>query len=164
MCKIVCFHLLNDYSGSPKVLRMVLQGLLGQNNKIDLVTSNGDGALSDLCQNGDIRIYKYSYQFSINPVIALIRYLFVQGYLFFFSFRYLFHPGVLFYINTILPVGAALAGRLMGKQVVYHYHENAFAKGAFYKLLAYIMKILATKIICVSNYQRSFYEEKKAFI
>ena len=42
MRKIVCFHLLNDYSGSPKVLRMVLQGLLGQNNKIDLVTSNGN--------------------------------------------------------------------------------------------------------------------------
>lgn len=52
----------------------------------------------------------------------------------------------------------------MGKQVVYHYHENAFAKGVFYKLLAYIMRVLATKIICVSNYQRSFYEEKKVFI
>ena len=161
MHKIVCFHLLNDYSGSPKVLRMVLLRLLGQNNKIDLITSNGDGALSDLCLSGDIRIYRYLYKFSTNPVIALIRYLFVQGYLFFFSFRYLFHPGTLFYINTILPVGAALAGRLMGKQVVYHYHENAFAKSSFYKLLAYVMKALATKIICVSNYQRSFLRRKK---
>ena len=59
MHKIVCFHLLNDYSGSPKVLRMVLLRLLGQNNKIDLITSNGDGALSDLCLSGDIRIYRY---------------------------------------------------------------------------------------------------------
>lgn len=161
MRKIVCFHLLNDYSGSPTVLRMVLLGSLGQNYKIDLVTSNGDGVLSDLCRNGDIRIYRYSYKFSTNPIIAFIRYLLVQSYLFFFSFRYLFHADTLFYINTILPVGAALAGRLMGKQVVYHYHENAFAKGIFYKLLAYIMRVLATKIICVSNYQRSFLRREK---
>lgn len=44
----------------------------------------------------------------------------------------------------------------MGKRVVYHYHENAFAKGAFYGILAHLMQVLATKIVCVSEYQRSF--------
>ena len=28
MNHIVCFHLFNDYSGSPKVLKRVLEGLL----------------------------------------------------------------------------------------------------------------------------------------
>ncbi len=28
---IVCFHLYNDYSGSPKVLRMVLEGCCRRN-------------------------------------------------------------------------------------------------------------------------------------
>lgn len=86
MRKIVCFHLLNDYSGSPTVLRMVLLGLLGRNYKIDLVTSNGDGVLSDICRNGDTRIYRYSYKFSTIPIIAFIRYLLVQSYLFFSHF------------------------------------------------------------------------------
>ena len=28
MYKLACFHLFNDFSGSPKILRMVLGGLL----------------------------------------------------------------------------------------------------------------------------------------
>lgn len=28
MTRIICFHLFNDYSGSPKVLKIVLEGLL----------------------------------------------------------------------------------------------------------------------------------------
>jgi len=71
---------------------------------------------------------------------------------------------VAFYINTLLPVGPALAGRIMGKRVVYHYHENAFVKGTFYKVLATIMQKLAHEIICVSEYQASFLQQKKCVI
>lgn len=46
--KIVCFHVLNDYSGSPKVLEMVLSGLLSKGYSINLVTSKGNGALNNL--------------------------------------------------------------------------------------------------------------------
>ena len=49
----------------------------------------------------------------------------------------------------------------MDKHVVYHYHENAFAKGAFYKALATAMQKLAHEIICVSEYQASFLQRKK---
>lgn len=28
MERVICFHLFNDYSGSPKVMKMVLEGLL----------------------------------------------------------------------------------------------------------------------------------------
>ena len=39
--KIVCFHLYNDFSGSPKVLRQVVRGFLEQGHEVDLVTSRG---------------------------------------------------------------------------------------------------------------------------
>ena len=47
MKTIVCFHLFNDYSGSPKVLRMVLEGLLNKGYNVDLVSSCG-GVLDEL--------------------------------------------------------------------------------------------------------------------
>lgn len=45
--KLVCFHLFNDYSGSPKVLKMVLEGMLRKGYRIDLVSSKG-GVLDEL--------------------------------------------------------------------------------------------------------------------
>lgn len=42
MTRIACLHLFNDFSGSPKVLRMVLGGLLeGGELRVDVVTSKG---------------------------------------------------------------------------------------------------------------------------
>ena len=47
MKHIICFHLFNDYSGSPKVLKMVLQGILDKGYEVDLITSKG-GVLDEL--------------------------------------------------------------------------------------------------------------------
>ena len=159
MKHIACFHLFNDYSGSPKVLKMVLQGILDKGYRVDLITSKG-GILDELTGHANLKRVSYSYRFSVNPVVTMFRYLGVQLYTFFIAFRYLFQKQTVFYINTLLPVGPALAGRIMGKKVIYHYHENAFAKGLFYKVLAAVMQKLAHKIICVSQYQRSFLGRK----
>jgi glycosyltransferase involved in cell wall biosynthesis len=160
MSRVICFHLFNDYSGSPKVLKMILEGLLKKGCQVDLVSSTG-GVLDELLHYKNLRKYSYSYRFSNNPAITILRYSTVQIYTFLLAFRWLFHKDVVFYINTLLPVGPALAGRIMGKHVVYHYHENAFVKGAFYKALATIMQKLAHEIICVSEYQASFLQRKK---
>lgn len=159
MKHIVCFHLFNDYSGSPKVLKMVLEGLLKKGYQIDLVSSK-DGVLDELLHYGNLHKHSYPYKFSTNAMLTMLRYCLVQLYTFFLSFRWLFCKDVVFYVNTLLPVGPALAGRLMGKRVVYHYHENAFIKGAFYKTLAAMMQKLAHEIICVSKYQASFLQRK----
>lgn len=159
MKHIVCFHLFNDYSGSPKVLKMVLQGILDKGYEVDLITSKG-GVLDELTGHTNLKRISYSYRFSANPVITMLRYLGVQLYTFLITFRYLFQKQTVFYINTLLPVGPALAGRIMGKKVIYHYHENAFAKGLSYKILAAVMQKLAHKIICVSQYQRAFLGRK----
>jgi len=160
MQKVVCFHILNDYSGSPKVLKNVLAGLSECNMPIDLITSRG-GVLDELKAKKNIQFFYFSYKFSENQIVTLLRYTVVQLYLFFFSFKYLFQKNTVFYINTILPVGAALAGRTMGKKVVYHYHENAFIKSAFYRILCKIMLVIASDIICVSEYQRNFLSRTK---
>lgn len=160
MKHIVCFHLFNDYSGSPKVLKTVLNGLLVRGYTVDLVSSRG-GVLDELSHPKLKRRFTYRYRFSSNPAITLLRYATIQVYTFFVAFRYMFNKDVVFYINTILPVGAALAGWLTGKKVVYHYHENAFVKGRFYRLLAWGMQKLADEVICVSAYQASFLKRKK---
>lgn len=160
MKHIICFHLFNDYSGSPKVLKMVLEGLLKKGHQVDLVSSTG-GALDELLHYKNLSKYSYPYRFSNSPIVTMLRYCMVQLYTFLLAFRWLFHKDVVFYINTLLPVGPALAGRIMGKRVVYHYHENAFVKGAFYKILATIMQKLAHEIICVSRYQASFLRRKE---
>lgn len=161
MKQLVCFHLFNDFSGSPKVLRMVIEGLANKGIRIDVITSRGEGALSGLSKRKEVRINQYAYRFSSNGLVTMLRYSSVQLYIFLLAFRYLFSRNTIFYINTILPVGAALAGKLMGKWVVYHYHEDAGTKGAFYRFLAEIMQKLASEIICVSEYQRSFLKRKE---
>lgn len=155
MKKIVCFHLLNDFSGSPKVLKMVLEGMPDRGYSLDLVTTRG-GVLDALAEHPACRIHDYRYSFSTRPIVEILRYGWIQLYTFCLAFRWLFTKDVVFYINTLLPVGPALAGKLMGKRVVYHYHENADAKSGIYRVLCSMMQRLADEIICVSDYQRSF--------
>ena len=160
MKNIACFHLFNDYSGSPKVLRTVIEGLLEKGYNIDLVTSRG-GVLDELKEKENLRLRQYDYRFSRNIAIRAMRYVWVQLMVFFMALGYMFKRNTVIYINTILPVGAAIGGRMACKKVVYHYHENAKAKSTAYRILAKIMQWIASDIICVSQYQRSFLRRKK---
>lgn len=153
--RLVCFHLFNDYSGSPKVLKNTLQHLMARGVNVELVTSRG-GVLDELERVGKIKYHRYSYRFSNNGIVTMLRYIWAQIYTFFLALGYARDKESVFYINTILPIGPAIAGWLTGKRVIYHYHENATVKSAFYRMLACAMQKLATEIICVSNYQRSF--------
>lgn len=156
--KIVAFHLYNDFSGSPTVLATVLSGLLKSDFHVVLVTSKG-GVLDDISGENFTKINCH-YSFSPNKAVTFLRYFIAQVVSFCIALRYAFSRNTIFYINTILPVGPALAGRLISKRVVYHYHENAFAKGFFYKTLSWVMQRLASHIICVSDYQASFLKRK----
>ena len=160
MKNIVCFHLFNDYSGSPKVLKTVIEGLLEKGYNVELVTSRG-GVLDELKGKDNLRLRQYNYKFSRNIAMRAMRYAWVQLMVFFMALGYMFKRNTVIYINTILPVGAAIGGRMACKKVVYHYHENAKAKSTTYRILAKIMQLIASEIICVSQYQRSFLRRKK---
>ena len=195
MLKIVCFHLYNDFSGSPKVLRQVVRGMLEEGHEVVLVTSRGGvldkitdyrlqitpyvrdfysarhneqapSALANrkniqITDNSQLRYRYYNYKFVGSGVVTALMYAWVQIYTFFVALGYWSDKNVVFYINTILPVGPAVAGWLMRKRVIYHYHENAMVKGKMYRLLAWVMQRVATEIICVSKYQRSFLKRQE---
>lgn len=157
--KIVSFHLYNDNSGSPRVLHMVLEDLLKRGHEVTLVTSRG--GILDSLSHPNLRRVVVPYQFSNNFTARMLRYIFSQVISFFVGMRYLGDKERVFYINTILPAGGAIAGKLTGHRVVYHYHEHVRTKGRVYRILSKLMQRIADAIICVSESQKEDIERKK---
>jgi glycosyltransferase involved in cell wall biosynthesis len=58
---------------------------------------------------------------------------------------------VVIYINTMLPFGAALAGRLTGKPVYFHIHEISLQPKGLKWFLRLVVQHTATKVIFVSR-------------
>ena len=61
------------------------------------------------------------------------------------------HEDVVIYVNTMLPFGAALAGKLMGKPVYYHVHETSLTPASFKRFLRFMVQKAASKVIFVSK-------------
>lgn len=146
--KIVCVHLLNDYSGSPLILSMVIKGLVKGGYQVDLITSkHGEGFLSGLPVN-----YKYiNYRFHENKLIRLFRFFKSQFVLFFMVASYIVKD-VTVYINTLLPFGGALGAKCTGKKVIYHIHESYIQPKALKNFLRRIASLCADSAVYVSNY------------
>lgn len=150
MKDIYVFHMLNDFSGSPKVLASVLDELPLCNKRIILCTSIG-GCLDKLKYQTKRIIVNYDFSkyfpyFVRNFISANLSY-------FFIVIKIRKSPNVLIYVNTILPFGASVAAKIKRFKVIYHYHENAKIKSEFYRILSWIMLKTANKIICVSENQ-----------
>ncbi len=149
MEKIVFIHLLNDYSGSPKVLSQVIKACQKNGHEVELYTGTGDdGFLSNIVD----KHYFYSYKRFGDKYkyFTPISYLLSQISLFFKLLRYR-KQDVIVYINTMLPFGAALAGKVMGKPVFYHIHETSI-RPAYLKLLSrYVIQKTCSKVIFVSR-------------
>lgn len=158
--KVVFFHLYNDFSGSPMVLSSVVKGFINEGMDVELVTSKG-GILDTIKDYENFKRHTFFYRFSRYRSITLIRFIYAQAFMFFFALRYAFCKDTIFYINTILPVGPAIAGKIIGKRVVYHCHENAWMKGRVYKELSRVMTWIADEIICVSEYQKNTLRSKR---
>ena len=148
--KIVCFHLLNDFSGSPKVLSQAIDGLVGEGYAVDLFTSRtrNKGFLSD--KNG-VNYHYFSYRWSRFKLITLLNLLWSQLALMFRLLQYR-NQETIFYVNTVLPFGAGLMGKLMGKRVVYHIHETSIKPALFKRFLFSIAHHTADQKIHVSQY------------
>ncbi|MEM6725343.1 MAG: glycosyltransferase, partial [Bacteroidota bacterium] len=121
MKKVVCIHLFNDFSGSPLVLSTAIKGFRKNKIPVDLITCGGrEGFLSHL----DVKERHFFYRWLPNKYLRLVVFMLSQLQIFFMMLRY-WRQDVVIYINTLLPFGAALAGKLMGKRVVYHVHETS---------------------------------------
>jgi glycosyltransferase involved in cell wall biosynthesis len=146
--KIIFIHLFNDRSGSPKVLSQAITAFRKKNILTELITSSHkDGFLNNVA---DIRRTLF-YKRSENRYITLFYYIISQFYLFFFCLRY-WGQKVVFYVNTMMPTGAALSAKLMGKPVIYHVHETSIKPKLLKRLLRMVISLTAQKSIFVSNY------------
>lgn len=145
--KIIFIHSLNNFTGSPNVLSVIVRGFLRRGYQAEIITSRGDGFLSDIA---DVA-YKYTcYSWSNNQMVTLVKLLLSQFELF---FRVLFYSRkYIYYINTIVPFGAIMACRLTRKHFVIHVHENMQQRKQIYKIFRAVYRWCNEKSIFVSNY------------
>lgn len=149
MKRIVSVHLLNDYSGSPKVLMQLLKSWTKNGMDAHLFTSGGrKGFLSDIPR---VKNHLFWYRFSSNALIRIVNFFLSQ---FFLMIKLLFFlkKSDIVYINTVLPFGAAIAGKLRGCKIIYHIHETSVKPKLFKNFLFGTAKITADKIVFVSEY------------
>jgi glycosyltransferase involved in cell wall biosynthesis len=150
--KIVFVHLLNNFSGSPKVLSLIVDEFVGLGYDIDLITSKTDGFLSNI---KGVR-YKYNnYKWITDSIFKTALYLMLSQVKLFFMILFYPSKNTVFYINTISPVGAVVACKITKKKFIYHVHENMMQNKPVYILYRNIYKICNKKSIFVSNYLKS---------
>ncbi|WP_226389661.1 glycosyltransferase family 4 protein [Penaeicola halotolerans] len=148
--KIIAFHLLNNFTGSPKVLRSVIDCLSNEGYSIELYTNNSIGFLTGL---ENVNYHKNFYFRSNLKLITLFNFIFSQIYIFLkliFSIRD--SKNVIFYVNTILPFSAILFARLKGIKVITHVHEFEIKPKILNNFLFYIVNKFSSRIILVSKF------------
>lgn len=147
--KIICCHLLNDYSGSPKVLMQLVKGWVKSGKTVSMLTcGNREGFLSHI---QGVTYSFFWYKWSANNFVRLINYFLSQVELF-FKVLFMVNKNDIVYVNTVLPFGAALAGKVKGCIVIYHVHEITVNPKILKWFLFTMVKHAATEIIYVSEY------------
>lgn len=145
-------HLLNGYTGSPRILRLVVRLRLLAGDDCSLMVGAGSNGVLDDC---GCPVSYYWYRRSANQWLTLGSFLASQALLFvrlFVSARARRHSVV--YVNTMLPFGVALFGRLTGRKVIYHLHEVAIGNPLLTRALLAIVRTTADSVIFVSEYHR----------
>lgn len=147
--KIFAVHLLNDYSGSPKVLMQLTKGWAQRGFEVVLaICSNREGFLSDL---KGVQYLNYWYKWKANPFLRLLNLIASQLILYFKLLRIVERKDTI-YVNTVLPFGAALAGKVKGCRVIYHVHETSMKPRILKSFLFGIMRWVASDVVYVSDF------------
>lgn len=153
--KVIFVHLYNDRSGSPKVLAQIITAIMLAGREGELLTSgHQDGFLTDV----PVAKRTLFYRRSNHKWLTMLWYALGQMLLFVQCLRY-WRQDVVFYINTMMPAGAALAGWLMGKPVIYHVHETSINPPLFKRCLRAVIQLTASKVVFVSK----FLQQKERF-
>jgi L-malate glycosyltransferase len=152
-------HLLNDFSGSPLVLREVIRKMQRNKNKVILLTST-EKPKGFLTRKMRVAVKVVPYKWSSSKLITLLRYLWSQVFTFFWLLRKL-KPNDAVYINTLLPFGAALAGKIKGVHVTVHIHEVSLRPLWLQRFLTAVVNRCATEVLFVSGYTSSHYKFKR---
>lgn len=146
---IIFAHLLNDSSGSPRVLRTAIAALARNCERTKLyIGRDGDGCLSQC----GIPITRYWYRRTTNRLLTLFTYLASQFLLFIHLLRdKTIDRDALIYVNTLLPFGAAFYGCITNKKIIYHVHEISITPALLRLFLIGIARWTSSLNIYVSN-------------
>ena len=149
---IVFVHLLNDRSGSPRVLRNVMEALADQDaSQLLYLGCGGDGFLGEAVPQAR----RYAYRRRAKRWATLLAYLGSQWALWRSLWRARdIDPGALLYVNTLLPFAASIFGRLSGRLVICHLHEASMRPRLLQWFLLQTARWTAHRLICVSESHR----------
>jgi len=147
--KIVFFHLLNNYTGSPLVLKNILEVVLEEGYEVDIYSSSGKGFLSEIA---GVNYFHNYYRRSRHRSLTFFTFFLSQ---FLLSLHILFKyrkSNALFYVNTVLPFGAILIGKILGIRVITHVHEYEVSPRALNNFLFTIVSRYSSEIVTVSEF------------
>ena len=149
---IVFVHLLNDFSGSPRVLKDIVEISVKQAPVMLYHGSNGVGVLDEV----KVAKKKFFYRRSRFKFLTLISYLISQGSLYrsLSKNKYISESTVI-YVNTLLPFGAIIWGKLNNHKVIVHTHEVSISPAPLRHFLTSVTAKFADKVLFVSNDHKS---------
>jgi glycosyltransferase involved in cell wall biosynthesis len=151
--RIYAVHLLNDHSGSPRVLTDAIEALHSAGFECCLLTSQHSGFL----QFKHVKNYTVPYARVNNRWLLLLIYLLSQCFCFVLLSGLLLRDklrGVrsTVLVNTLLPFGAFVAARLFANSCIGYIHETSISPKLLKAFLRWVVNCCAHKIIFVSKY------------
>ncbi|MDO8967491.1 glycosyltransferase family 4 protein [Algoriphagus sp.] len=146
--KLIFFHLLNNYTGSPQVLRNTILVSKELGKEVHLYTSRGEGFLSGI---DGITYHSNYYLRSRFRILTLFTFFLSQFFLMLLLVKYK-RDNCTFYVNTILPFSAILMGKFLKKKVIVHVHEYEISPGLLNGFLFWVVRRYADEIVVVSNF------------
>lgn len=146
-------HLFNDFSGSPRVLRDAIDANSDCTGDCYLFTSQHSGFLDGSCAIHIPVFYRRSHY----KIIQLFYYFISQIHFFILLSYFLLRSKCrkrqrTLLINTMLPFGAGLAGKLFASNVIYYIHESHISPYLLKKFLRLIVEYCADNVLFVSKY------------
>jgi glycosyltransferase involved in cell wall biosynthesis len=149
MSKFFIFcHLLNDYSGSPVVLKSTLKALHAVESGVLYVGSQGHGTLDE----SNVPTRRYWYRRSRHRIVTFFTYISSQIALYYSLNRARdISPDAVVFVNTLMPFGAMFWGKWTGRSVIVHVHESSIRPAPLCWLLTHIAGWCAKLLLYVSN-------------
>lgn len=148
--RIIGVHLLNDFSGSPFVFSQALEVLQSTGHEVHLFTAtpSGNGFLTGI---PNVNVHPLFYRWSPVKLITLLLFCFSQLSLL-LKLIFFLRNGDIVYINSMLPFGAAIAGKFKSCKIIYHIHEVSIQPQALKKFFLWMIQKTAHSCLYVSHF------------
>lgn len=149
MKKMIVFsHLLNDFSGSPRVLYSSILALKSLQDVQLFIGSQGTG----IVDKAEVPTRRYWYRRSRFRIVTLFTYMVSQLCLYWELSRARNIPkDSIVFVNSLLPIAAMIWGRHTKRTVIVHVHEISIAPSLLRKLLVCCASRCADRLLYVST-------------